>query len=203
MSELKACGDAMYQYLELCSKKSCAKLLENVINKYKKVDVLVNAAGVRGKADPPFETDYEDLERTMQINFTGTIRMATMTAEYMKRQGEGTIINISSISGSMVTAPDYGYHCSKCALDMATKILAKEVSPYGVRCLTVAPGGVKAGMNSSEWERTGKKLHIRNRLLTAGEVAGAVYLLSTKEASAVNGTVLMLDDGYTAYKGIY
>ena len=74
MSELKACGDAMYQYLELCSKKSCAKLLENVINKYKKVDVLVNAAGVRGKADPPFETDYEDLERTMQINFTGTIR---------------------------------------------------------------------------------------------------------------------------------
>ena len=121
----------------------------------------------------------------------------------MKKQRSGAIINISSISGSMVTASDYGYHCSKCSVDMATKILAKEVSPFGVRCISVAPGGVKTGMNSSEWEKEGRKLHVRKRLLTGEEVADAVYLMTTQEASAVNGSVLLADDGYTAFKGVF
>ena len=58
-------------------------------------------------------------------------------------------------------------------------------------------------MNSSEWEKEGRKLHVRKRLLTGEEVADAVYLMTTQEASAVNGSVLLADDGYTAFKGVF
>lgn len=203
MSELKKAGDADYHYLNVAEEKSCIQLVNDVINKYGRVDVLINAAGVRGMVNPPLKTVFKDFEETMQINLFGTVRMATITAGYMKEQKSGTIINISSISGSMVTADDYGYHCSKCAVDMATKVLAREVSPFGVRCMAIAPGGVKAGMNSSEWEKKGAALHTKERLIRAQETADAIYLMTTEEASAINGTVLMADDGYTAFKGIY
>lgn len=204
LKEMKEAGAPVeYQYLEVSERTSCAQLVKYVINKYGRLDVLVNAAGVRGKAVPPLETDFDDMERTMRINFLGTVLISTLAAEYMKEQRSGLIINISSISGSMVTAPDYGYHCSKCAADMAAKILAKEVSPYGVRCISIAPGGVKTGMNSSEWEKEGRKLHIKQRLLTQEEAADAIYLMTTEEASAINGSALMLDDGYTAFKGVF
>lgn len=203
LAEFKELGCAEYQYLNVSDKINCAKLVKYVINKYGRVDILVNAAGVRGKVDSPLNTDFDNLNQTMQINLMGTIQMATIAAGFMKDQNAGVIINVSSISGSMVTAIDYGYHCSKCGVDMATKILAKEVSPYGIRCVSVAPGGVKAGMNSSEWEKEGKKLHIKNRLLRAKEVADAIYLMTTEEASAINGSVLLLDDGYTAFKGVF
>lgn len=203
MSELKIAGDVDYHYLNVADEKSCTQLVNNVINKYGRIDVLINAAGIRGKVDPPLSTDFTDFEKTMQVNLFGTVRMATIAAGYMKAQRSGTIINISSISGTMVTADDYGYHCSKCAVDMATKVLAREISPFGVRCIAIAPGGVKAGMNSSEWERKGCRLHIKERLIWAQEAADAIYLMATDEASAINGSVLMMDDGYTAFKGIY
>ena len=203
MSELKTIGEAEYHYLDVADEKSCIHLVNNVINRYKRVDVLVNAAGVRGKPSLPLDTDFRDFERTMEINLMGTVRMATIVAGHMKEQGSGTIINISSISGTMVTADDYGYHCSKSSVDMATKVLARAVSPFGVRCIAIAPGGVKAGMNSPEWERKGCRLHMKQRLLRDQEAADAIYLMTTEEASAVNGSVLMMDDGYTAFKGIY
>lgn len=203
MSELKTIGEAEYHYLDVADEKSCIHLVNNVINRYKRVDVLVNAAGVRGKPSLPLDTDFRDFKRTMEINLMGTVRMATIVAGHMKEQGSGTIINISSISGTMVTADDYGYHCSKSAVDMATKVLARAVSPFGVRCIAIAPGGVKAGMNSLEWERKGCRLHMKQRLLRDQEAADAIYLMTTEEASAVNGSVLMMDDGYTAFKGIY
>lgn len=203
MDILMKLGEVYYKYLDVTEENSCIQMVKYVKMKYGKVDVLVNAAGVRGKADLPTNTDFSDLERTMGINLMGTIRMATMAAVLMKQQRFGTIINIGSISGEMVTASDYGYHCSKAAVHMATKILAKEIAPYGVRCLAIAPAGVSAGMNSSDWEKEGQKLHIKKRLISAGEVADAIYLATTKAASAMNGSVLMLDDGYTAYKGIF
>ena len=203
MSELKTIGEAEYHYLDVADEKSCIHLVNNVINRYKRVDVLVNAAGVRGKPSLPLDTDFRDFKRTMEINLMGTVRMATIVAGHMKEQGSGTIINISSISGTMVTAEDYGYHCSKSAVDMATKVLAREVSPFGVRCLAVAPGGVKTGMNSSDWEKQGAGLHIKERLIGAREAAEAIWLMTTDEASAINGSVLMMDDGCTAFKGIY
>ena len=58
-------------------------------------------------------------------------------------------------------------------------------------------------MNSPEWERKGCRLHMKQRLLRDQEAADAIYLMTTEEASAVNGSVLMMDDGYTAFKGIY
>ena len=203
MLVLKKEGDADYHDLDVTDEKSCAKLVNDVINKYGRVDVLINAAGVRGQVGPPLKTDFADFEHTMQVNLSGTVRMSTITAGRMKEQGSGTIINISSISGTMVTAEDYGYHCSKSAVDMATKVLAREVSPFGVRCLAVAPGGVKTGMNSSDWEKQGAGLHIKERLIGAREAAEAIWLMTTDEASAINGSVLMMDDGCTAFKGIY
>ena len=108
MSELKTIGEAEYHYLDVADEKSCIHLVNNVINRYKRVDVLVNAAGVRGKPSLPLDTDFRDFKRTMETNLMGTVRMATIVAGHMKEQGSGTIINISSISGSLFTADVFG-----------------------------------------------------------------------------------------------
>lgn len=203
LDTLTSIGSAEYRFLDVSSEESCKQMVEYVIEKYGKIDVLVNVAGVRGKVLSPLSSDFKDIEKTFKINALGTMMMGVYAAKHMIKQGFGAIINIGSISGELVTAKDFGYHCSKAAVAMSTKILAKEVSLYGVRCVTISPGGVKAGMNSSEWEIDGVKQHIRNRLVDAKEIAGAVYLMSLDEASAINGSTIMADDGYCTFKGVF
>ena len=88
MEKLCRIGEADYHYLDVTEEKSCIDVLDYVINKYGKLDVLVNAAGVRGKVSPPLDTDFHDFEKTMQINLMGTVRMATLAGARMKVLGE-------------------------------------------------------------------------------------------------------------------
>ena len=85
---------------------------------------------------------------------------------------------------------------------MATQAMARELSPYGIRVLSVAPGWVKTAMIDKPIEEIGSKLHMKGRIIEPKEIADAIYLLSLAEASAINGSTVMVDDGYSSFKGV-
>lgn len=85
---------------------------------------------------------------------------------------------------------------------MVTKSLARELSGYGIRVVCVSPGWVRTEMIDDAVAKIGASLHMKGRIVEPEEIAGVVYLMTLDEASAVNGTTVMADDGYSAFKGI-
>ena len=144
----------------------------------------------------------DNIEKTIQINLLGTISVAKYVAQVMKKQGSGTIVNVGSIDGVMANHESIAYHASKGGVHMFTKSLARELSPFGIRVVCVAPGWVDTGMVPPAAKAYGSKLLMKGRLITTDELAGAIWLMTLPEASAINGSVVMADDGYAEFKGL-
>lgn len=189
--------------LNVCDKHGCADVVSSVIAEYGRLDVYVHVAGIRGGADRALDSDFDDVRNTIEINLMGTIVGSVSAAREMVKQGSGVIINISSISSLYVTAPDFGYHCSKAAVNMATKILAEQVAPCGVRCFAVAPGGVRTGMHSDDWYQKVINHSRSGRLIEREEIANIIYLLSLEDASPINGSVVLVSAGAGCDKGVW
>lgn len=133
---------------------------------------------------------------------TGAERYGVSDPQYMVEQESGTIVNIGSICGVMANSESVGCHASKGAVEMLTKALARELSPYGIRMVCVAPGWVRTEMIDDTVASIGASLHMKGRIVEPAEIAGVVWLMTQPEASAVNGTTVMADDGYAVFKGI-
>lgn len=177
-------------------------LLTTVAKNEKKIDVLVNSAGVLAKHVDLVDADLDNIERTININLMGTIYVDKYVGQVMKKQGEGTIINIGSIDGIMANHESIAYHASKGGVHMVTKALARELSPFGVRVVAVAPAWVETGMVPPKAKEYGSKLMMKHRLISPEELAGAIYLMTLPEASSINGSIVMADDGYASFKGM-
>lgn len=178
------------------------ELITNIISQYGHVDLLVNSAGILARHQDLVDADLDNIEQTIKVNLMGTIYLDKYVGQVMKKQGFGTIINIGSIDGVMANHESIAYHASKGGVHMVTKALARELSPFGVRVLAVAPGWVKTGMVPPKAKEYGSKLMMKHRLISPEELANAVYLMTLPEASAINGTIVMADDGYSSFKGL-
>jgi NAD(P)-dependent dehydrogenase (short-subunit alcohol dehydrogenase family) len=114
------------------------------------------------------------------------------------------IINTGSVFGEIASRYCIGYQATKAAVEVMTKVAAHELAPYGIRVVNVAPGVVDTAM-TDDYRRAGlvdkmAKKHMRGALLQPEAVARVVAFLATDAASAVNGTTVFADDGYSAFK---
>lgn len=176
--------------------------VSQVMAQYGRIDVLANVAGILAKEVDLTDADLDNIEQTIQINLMGSIYMAQAVAQVMKKQGNGTIVNVGSIDGVMANHESIAYHASKGGIHMFTKALARELSPFGIRVVCVAPGWVDTGMVPDKARAYGSKLLMKGRLITTAELAGAIWLMTLPEAAAINGSVVMADDGYAEFKGL-
>ena len=139
---------------DISKREDCKKIVEYVINKYKKIDVLINNAGI---STYNLFTDITDEEwnRTINTNLNSVFYMSQETVKYMIKQKEGSIINISSIWGIVGASCEVAYSVSKAGIDGMTKALAKELGPSNIRVNSIAPGYIDTDMNEkySEEER--------------------------------------------------
>lgn len=202
MAELSQLGDARYCPCNITSREECEKVISYTVEEFGQVDVLANVAGITGKRQSFLEGDLDDTMKVVSINLMGTLNMALYAAREMIKRHTGVILNVGSICGLMANSEAIGYHVSKGAVKMATQALAKELTPQGLRVLSVAPGWVDTGMMDQKSKEYGGKLHMKGRVVTPEEIADVLYLLSLEEASAINGTTVCADDGYTAFKGL-
>lgn len=200
--KLSQYGDVTWMCCHVQDPKECAAVVERTVEKYGRVDILVNNAGVVSRRESFLNVDLEDVRRTIDINVMGTLQMIHAVTPHMVKQESGTVINIGSICGVMANSESVGYHASKGAVEMLTKSLARELAPYGIRIVCVAPGWVRTEMIDDTVAAIGASLHLKGRIVEPEEIAGVVWLMAQEEASAVNGTTVMADDGYSIFKGI-
>jgi len=167
-------------------------------------DILVNCAGIVHNA-PAAEVSDADWHRVLNVNLNGLFYCSRAFGRAMVAARRGSIVNISSICGSVAVfpQPQVAYNASKGAVDMVTRSLASEWAGSGVRVNAVAPGYTAteltlAGRSKPEWFETWLAATPMGRLADPREVATAVAFLASDAASYITGTVLTVDGGYSA-----
>ena len=171
-------------------------MFEQISEKYGKLDILINNAGIVS-VKPFLELTLEEWNKTYAINITGMFLCSQKAIKLMK--DGGSIINISSIRGlfDQGRAPIIDYSTSKAATINFTKTLAKEVAPK-IRVNTVAPGmtntDIARSLPRELIEKFKEDIYLK-RLIEPKEVAQTILFLSSDEASAITGALLVVDGG--------
>jgi NAD(P)-dependent dehydrogenase (short-subunit alcohol dehydrogenase family) len=180
--------------------------LENLVNKtierFGKIDILVNNAATNPVYGPCLEVSNDAFDKIMQTNVRAPFELAKLVHPNMKKNGAGSIINISSIAGS---TPDPGlgaYSVSKAALNMLNKVMAKEWGTDGIRVNAVSPGLIKTKFSQALWENPKMLEHFTNKLPiarmgTTEEIASLVLYLASDEAKYTTGVNYAVDGGTT------
>jgi NAD(P)-dependent dehydrogenase (short-subunit alcohol dehydrogenase family) len=196
--------DVSFFEADLLDKSIPQKAIDYTLEKHERVDILVNNAGI-AKHGEMEEYNDDFLDSIMDINVDAVFRMCRSAITPMKKQGEGTILNIGSISGlvSNIPQPQVAYNASKAAVHMMTKSLASDFADKKIRVNAIAPGYVRTEMTNlpkehEHWYPTWNKLTPMNRMAETHEIASAALFLCSPASSYVTGEVLVVDGGYTS-----
>lgn len=191
---------------DISKEEDCISLIEETIKHYKRIDVLVNNAGIQ-KDIPLTETTLSDWYQIISVDLTGPFVCSREAIKYMQKQQDpsgGCIINISSVH-QIIPKPHYvPYATSKAGIEMMTKTMALELAKYGIRANVVAPGAIETDMNIElqtnkiELENVLKRIPI-GRIGKPEEIANVVEFLASDKASYVTGTTVLVDGGMTLY----
>ena len=180
------------------------KIIDYAIKEKSRLDILVNNAGVAQHGD--IET-YNDnlLNKIMNTNVDAVFRMCRSAITPMKKQNDGVILNIGSISGlvSNIPQPQVAYNASKAAVHMMTKSLASDYAEHNIRVNAIAPGYIKTDMcdlpeENKHWYPVWNQMTPMGRMGNPEEVAAAALFLCSPASSYVSGEVLVVDGGYTS-----
>ncbi len=183
------------------------KLVAKVLKDHKKIDILVNSAGIFVPT-PVGDTKLTDLNRMVDVNLKGTLHMINAVVPHMKARMRGTIINVAS-AASVCALPMYGVYCAtKAAVVMLTKVLATELSRDGIHVNAISPGNTETPMN--EYVRTDPEfkpiLDFMQKVTPSGrtyssaeEMADmALFLASPRTGKAIYGANFVIDEGLAA-----
>ncbi len=171
------------------------KLLKFVIDKYNKIDVLINNAGIAQKKLFTDITD-EDFEKMLSNNLYSAFYMSQEVVKYMIKEHKGSIINISSMYGIMGASCEVHYSMSKAGMDGMTKALAKELGPSNIRVNSIAPGAIDTDMNNDLNEEDWKQIIEETPLMKKGnpiDISRCVKWLIEDEFTT--GQVISIDGG--------
>ena len=181
---------------------SIQTLADSVIEKFGKVDILVNAAG-RTVRRPTVDVSDDEWNGIMDTNLTGMLRACRVFGRHMIERGYGRIINIGSLTSVVALYEVAAYGASKAGVAALTKSLAVEWAPCGVCVNAILPGVFRTALNEGLLDGTarGRELIARTPARRFGqpeEVAGAAVFLASEAASFVTGHLLAVDGGFLA-----
>ena len=148
--------DALFLKCDVSSIEDIKSAVSHTINRFGRIDVLVNNAGVNPRTDF-FSTGKNDWEKTMNTNLASVFFMSQVVGDLMLKQRKGCIINISSVLGIKPDSVSVQYGVSKGAIIALTKYLAKTLAPY-INVTCIAPGFVNTGWHSDKSPDTIKKI---------------------------------------------
>lgn len=164
------------------------------------IEVLVNNAGI-SHPQPVVETDSTLWDEVLAVNLRAPALLSAQLGRLMADAGRGSIVNVASTAGQRALAEHYSYSTSKAGLIMATKVLALELGPFGVRANVVCPTIVMTEMGQQVWGDPVKAAPMLGRIPTGrfaepDEVADAVVYLASPAAAMINGIELAIDGGF-------
>lgn len=189
--------DALVVKCDLAKEEEIDNMLKCVYDRYDKIDILINNAGIA--IDTMFEDKTKDnFMKTLEINTIAPFLLSKKIGLKMKEGGSGNIVNISSTNGIDTLYPEsLDYDASKAALISISTNLANYLAPY-VRVNTVCPGWVDTRMNKEldeEFIKEEESKILLGRFAEPEEIANLVSFLVSDEASYINNSIIRIDGG--------
>jgi len=191
-------GRITAEKLDVRDAAACTDLVEKVVERHGRVDLLVNNAGVI-RDNPLTILEEDDVRVVLETNVTGTINLSRAVAPHMISKRRGKIINISSVAGEKGGRGQTNYAASKGAINAVTRSLAVELAPRSITVNAVAPGVIETEMSREVRERAKDEVLSRILLRKIGrpvDVAYAVWFLASRFADYITGQVLHVDGGF-------
>lgn len=199
---LRICGGEGH-YSEVSSvadATACTVFVENTIAHFGRLNFVFNCAGVNPTGIDIERTTDEYFDKLVSTNLKGTFSITRAAIQHLVKQPGSSIVNVSSIMGTSVSARISVYCMTKFGVNGFTKAMALELGPKGVRINAVAPGYIDTPTNagvvaSGDAVRKQEEKSGMGRMGTAGEVADVVAFLFSDEARYVNGSVFEVNGG--------
>lgn len=188
--------------LDVTQPAAAERMAAEINARFGSVDVLVNNAGIAGQAAPVEEYPIEEWRRVMAIDLDGVFYCSKAVLPYMKQQGAGRIINISSISGKEGNPNMCAYSTAKAGVIGFTKALGKEVAACGIYVNCITPAVIETEILKQLTDETVKYMVSKipmGRVGQPSEVAALVSWLSSSECSFTTGAVFDLSGGRATY----
>lgn len=189
--------DCLSLRIDVRKYQECRKVIEEALKKFKKIDILINNAGII-KDKALVMMALEDWQEVIDTNLGGTFNMTRAAITTFLKQKKGVIINMSSVSGLAGISRQTNYSASKAGIIGFSKALAKEVAPYNIRVNVICPGYINTDMLNLLREEIKKEI-IKSipvkRLGRPEEVADFCVFLATDKAGYITGEVVKIDGG--------
>ncbi|MGJ1283774.1 SDR family NAD(P)-dependent oxidoreductase [Sphingobacterium spiritivorum] len=199
---VRAGGTAFFFKADTSSAEENEALVEATVEKYGKLDIACNNAGIGGAAALSGDYGLEDWKKVTDINFNGVFYGCNYQLKAMEKNGGGAIVNMASIHGMVAAPMSSAYTASKHAVVGLTRNIGAEYGPKNIRCNAVGPGYIMTPLLTThlgkEQLEALRAKHPMGRLGDAEEVAELVLFLSSDKASFMTGGYYLIDGGYTA-----
>lgn len=181
---------------------ACKMLIDKTVEAFGGLDILVNNAASNPVFGPVIQAEEWAFDKIMNVNVKTPFELSKLAYPHMKQRGGGSVINMSSIAGD---TPDPGlglYSVSKAALNMLTKVMAKEWGADNIRVNAICPGLIKTKFSQALWQdenilKKWMKLVPMGRMGTVEEIAALALFLACDASAYCTGTLFTADGGTT------
>ncbi|CAH2094126.1 unnamed protein product [Euphydryas editha] len=187
---------------DVSNEQDAKKIIKETIDKFDKLDVLVNNAGVVGQSSILSDNVLSVYDTIMNTNIRAVVHITNLAAPYLIKT-KGNIINISSVAGkmTMTTSPAFSYAVSKAALDHFTRFAAAELASHGVRVNSISPGPVRTDILDNAVVSMAVSMEGFENAVPLGrvsepeEIADLILFLASDKAKAITGSDYVSDNG--------
>ncbi|MGN0465565.1 MAG: SDR family NAD(P)-dependent oxidoreductase [Lachnospiraceae bacterium] len=198
-------GEAYYHFMDITDTDSMEKLFADTVEKYGKIDILVNnAANVGLKDGRVDELTLEMWDKVFNSDLRGTFYMTKCVLPYMeKNENGGSIINIGSMASCGGDLGSTAYACAKAGVDMLTLSTAMQYGKQGVRCNCVRPGLIVTPQNEANVPQMLKDIFLSNIMVDRygcpEDIGHMCVYLASDESSYVSGQIINVDGGMNSH----
>jgi len=205
-AEMATCGEVVFVQNDLAEPGAAHDLVDQTLERFGRLDALVNCAGIHTLATTTQTTD-EVWDRILELNLRAAFRLTREAIPVMVRTGGGTVVNVASEAGIVAVPGQVAYNVSKAGLIMLTRSIAVDHAAEGIRAVSVCPGTtmtplVRAAIDSAPdpeaHERRLADARPAGRLGRPEEIAAAIAFVLSGDVAYMTGSELVIDGGYTA-----